>query len=591
MGFFNNLFLKNSHKSPEELNPSAPIFNSAKIKDIESVVANKYSVIDADTNLMSTDPATAQFNTLWYTPLITDKFQRIQAYRRMAMYPEVDWCISEIADDFIHEDQQGNVITLTITPNDEEVINSTRQRVLHEEFDKFVGLFKLKDDGYNLCKRFVVEGEVAFENIIDPDNPLKGIIGVKFLPCDFYENLLDPVHGRIVGIYFNKPALKGALERLSTQGYTAASNVFDGMVGGVYSIYSNDNQIPMLWPQLTYISSGNNSPDGKIVYPLIDQAKQPYHQLALLHDAAVILRVTRAPERLVFNISTGGVSDKIAKNQIREFVQAVNAKRVLNDKNKMTTTYNPITMLESFYFWKSEANDGASVESVGSTANYSEMDDIKYFLKRLFKMFKVPFSRYDTPENTIEKNDSITYEEYSFSRMILRIQRRFANAIKRSFITHLKLRGLWDQYSLKENRLEIEMVRPVLYDLYQSQKLFNIQVENYQAVAELEEMSKELAMKKYLGLTDEEISENNTALLKERMFTSLMDYYADKITSEGPEDLASIPPPIKWKGYSEEVGEGEQSEGEASDEGEEMPGEEEDENAPTLGDETPPALV
>lgn len=575
MGFFNNLFFRNTtRQSMAELNPSAPVFDSAKIRDIESIVASKYSVIDADTNNFETDTATAQFNTLWYTPLITDKFQRIQAYRRMAMYPEVDWCISEIADDFIHEDQQGNVINLNLALSEEGPLTSERKKVLTEEFNRFIGLFKLKEEGYNLCKKFVVEGEVAFENIIDPKQPLKGIIGVKYLPTDFYENLIDPKTGRLVGIYFNRPALKGALERLSTQGYTAASNVFDGMVGGVYSIYNTENQIPMLWPQLTYISSGNQSPDGKIVYPMIDQAKQPYHQLALLHDAAVILRVTRAPERLVFNIATGGVSDKIAKNQVREFVNAVNSKRVLSEKDKMTTTYNPITMLESFYFWKSDANDGTSVESLGSTANYSEIDDIKYFLKRLFKQFKVPFSRYDTPENTLEKNDSITYEEYSFSRMILRIQRRFALAFKKSFITHLKLRGIWDQYALKESYIEIEMVRPVLYDLYQSQKLFNIQVENYETVANLDGMSKTVAMKKYLGMTDAEIEENRQKRMDEEMFNTLIEYYQDQLQTNGPESLYTIPPSIRWKTMTEQEG------GEEGVEGGE-PSEEEPETLPT----------
>ena len=61
----------------------------------------------------------------------------------------------------------------------------------------------------------------------------------------------------------------------------------------------------MLYSQLTYIDSGNYSPDGMIAYPIIERTKQAYHQLALLQDAAVILRVTRAPERLLFNVSTG----------------------------------------------------------------------------------------------------------------------------------------------------------------------------------------------------------------------------------------------------------------------------------------------
>jgi len=53
------------------------------------------------------------------------------------------------------------------------------------------------------------------------------------------------------------------------------------------------------------VSSGEFSYDYLTTYPLIEKAKQQYHRLALLEDAAVILRVTHAPERLLFNISTG----------------------------------------------------------------------------------------------------------------------------------------------------------------------------------------------------------------------------------------------------------------------------------------------
>ena len=90
--------------------------------------------------------------------------------------------------------------------------------------------------------------------------------------------------------------------------------------------------------------------------------------------------------------------------------------------NDIVGTYAPITQLKAYVFGKSSESDGTTVESVGSSASYDEMGDIEYFLRGLLKMFKVPFSRWKTPENTIEKNDSITYEEYTFSRMIMRMQ-------------------------------------------------------------------------------------------------------------------------------------------------------------------------
>lgn len=565
MGFF-GLFSKNANAPTEALetemdkvNPSARAFASDRVQDIESIVAKKYSVIDANTEGFESDPYTTTFNNLTYTPLITDKATRIAAYRRMALYPEVDWCLREIANDFIHDDVHGKIINLKLIGTDEETgLNDKRRQILQEEFEKFIALFKLKDEGYNLCKRYLVEGEIAFENIIDPNNPLRGIIGVKFLPCEFYETLIDADTAYKVGIYFNKSNLKAALSRLAINGYAASTEVFNSMVADTgYSAYSTNGNIPMLWPQVTYIFTGNESPDGRIIFPAIDAAKQPYHQLSLLHDAAVILRVTRAPERLVFNINTGGVTDKVSRQMVREFVNEMNARRTLNDKNKQTTAYNPVTMLESYYFWKSNANDGTSVESVASTASYDEMADIEYFLRRLFKQFDVPYSRYKTPENTIEKNDTISYEEYSFSRTVVRIQRRFAQGLKQSFLTHLKLRGIWEQYALRDAVIDIEFNKPVLYDLYQSQKLLEIQITNYSQVADRDELSKTLAMKKYLGYTDEEILENNKQLVKEAMFNSALEFYAGKIAEEGPSDDTYVPKDLVWKSFGEDPEESE----------------------------------
>lgn len=164
------------------------------------------------------------------------------------------------------------------------------------------------------------------------------------------------------------------------------------------------------------------------------------------------------------------------------------------------------------------------------------MEDIEYFLRALLKQFKVPWSRYKTPENTIEKNDNITYEEYAFSRMIIRFQRRFADGFKRSFITHLKLRDIWekDGYDLVESDIDIEFMRPVLYDQYEIQKQVESKMAVYTTFADRDEISKILMMKKYLGFSDAEIEENYKNIIKEKQLVAVGDFFAEQITAENP---------------------------------------------------------
>ena len=51
--------------------------------------------------------------------------------------------------------------------------------------------------------------------------------------------------------------------------------------------------------------------------------------------------------------------------------------------------------------------------------------------------------------------------------MIVRLQRRFALGFKNSFITHLKLRDIWDKYQLKDEDIQVELIKPGMYELFE----------------------------------------------------------------------------------------------------------------------------
>lgn len=547
-------------------NPNLKIFDNAQ-NNIADIIDRRSVVTQFETSVQQSSPNnyfSSLFAGINAMPVYTNKGERIRQYRAMAQYPECKFCLDELADDFLHEDSRGDFIKLSI-PDSKTHLNENQRKILQIEFSRFIDLFKFKEDAFQMVRRFLIEGELAFENIINPEKPTLGIIGIKYLPTEYYETLLNPEDGRTIGILFDKENLQRDLKTIVSNSCLGARAVFNNMIAYQANITNDkDNSIPILWPQITYISSGETTPDGLISYPLMENCKQSYHQLALMQDAAVILRVTRAPERLLFNISTGGQPDKIARQKIREFINELKSKKVVSsaefgDKTQqdIRTTYNPVTMLETYFFGKSNANDGTTIDNVTSTADYEQIADIEFFLRRLFKAFKVPFSRYKTPEGTIERDETISYEEYSMARAEIRFQRRFALGIKRSFITDLKLIGLWKKYNLKESDFDIEFVTPILYDLYQQQKMIGAKMDAYEKVVESEEFSKILAMKSILKMSDEEIDENFKMLIKEKQLVALADYFADKISDDHkPLDYKS---PLRLAG--EQNGEGEDSEG------------------------------
>ena len=462
-----------------------------------------------------------------YIPLITDKYQRLWQYRAISEFPECNWCINEIASDFLTVSSTGEFIRLNFAQDITDKLNQQTQNLIQKEFDNFIKLFDIRNNIVDIIRTYVIEGEVAWENIINHEIPTLGIIGVKRLRNDFYDILINQATGENCGIYFDLDKYAQELQYTLSAYYSQNSAIFNTIYTNGYrglDFSSAQNVVPFLFPQITYFSHDKKSPNGRVTYSIIEGVKQAYYQLVLLQDAAVILRVTRAPQRLLFNIATGGMSDKVAHEYVRRFANKLSEKKVAkidrqSNNSMIGKTYNPSSMLDSWVFPKSNANDGTTVSTVESTAQYDQIEDLKYFLKRLIKQFGVPYTRYDNLEsNSYRASTEITQEEFSFSKLILGIQMKFAKALQDSFIVHLKLRGIWQQNQLKESDFYVEFTPPYVYSKFISNQEISQKMDLYAKYADRDEFSKTWAQKNILGMTDDEISDMN----KYRLFDAIM---------------------------------------------------------------------
>ena len=55
-----------------------------------------------------------------------------------------------------------------------------------------------------------------------------------------------------------------------------------------------------------------------------------------MEEAAIILRVTRAPERLLFNVSTGKLDQNRADEMVREFTRSLMTILIVSRKRRST---------------------------------------------------------------------------------------------------------------------------------------------------------------------------------------------------------------------------------------------------------------
>ena len=190
-------------------------------------------------------------------------------------------------------------------------------------------------------------------------------------------------------------------------------------------------------------------------------------------------------------------------------------------------TYN------SFWFAKSAAGGGTDVESLASGANLGELEDLHYFLRKLYLSLKVPYNRYEEPTNQLERSESINYEEYRFAKFIMRLHTRFALGIKNSFKTHLKLKGIWASQNIKEVDLKIKFTPPSSFDIYEEQQRLSIKIDQYSTIADRDEFSNTLAMKNYLGWSEEMILENWKRLEQDAVKQGIISFKQEQAESTG----------------------------------------------------------
>ena len=563
MKFFNNMISTfgnmfgqqdNQYKKVDEINDNFEQFKKLS-KDDESAlqqsIIEKYFKSSNDPGMTVGFDANNAYTNFVYGAIATSKPVRLGNYRRMAQFPEITLAIEEYCDNIINKDEKEEFINLKINHHK---LDNIQLEELNNEFKNYISLFDLDYNFQDYFRTLVIDGEVAFENIIDKEHPEEGIIGVNFIPTESYDFLIDK-SGEKKGIMVNVNQDKNQSP--------VGNNVNGGMQTqdlGAYlqqqstnkqpqDITSDENAtvtdikgIPLPWEQLTYVDTGMYSPNRLIVYPVLEKARKAYRQLSLIEDSIIIYRLVRAPERLVFNVDTGGLSKTKAEQEVYKLMKRFNTRKYYNPiTGSVSNDYDPMQMLENFYFAKPKEGTGTTVSSIGGGVQWQSLPDLEYFQTKLYMALKIPFeSRIKDSKVKIEKGDSISADEYRFSKFIMKLLDRFSIGFAQGFITHLKLKGLWDRLELNSRDIKVIINPPSTFELYESQRILKIKMENYDIITkEHEELSKTMAMENILGYTHDQIIKNNEYVEKEMLRMASIKYKVTKIEQGGNPNISS----------------------------------------------------
>jgi hypothetical protein len=442
-----------------------------------------------------------------YASLDKDKGRRMMDYRRMAAYAELADCLDEICDECIVRDEDGNIVDFKLNGN----YSKTIQDEIKKEFKKFVEIFDLENTGWEKFRQLLIEGEIFYENLIKDGKEDLGILGLMSIPTE----LINPVFHNV-----QNELLKGFLLQKP-------------VIGPTESINSEDQQqlLFLQRAQVCYVHSGMWNEFKTFKLPFIENAKRAYRQLSLIEDSVVIYRLVRAPERLIFKVYTGNMPPPKAESYIKGLMMKYWSKKTYNSmESRVSNVYDPQSMLDSYWFPVDAQGKGTDVTTLNSAGSLGEIKDLDYFLSKLYKSLKVPTSRFLTPGDPFKDGMEITRDELRFARFIMRLQSQFAIGIKEAFITHLKLKGLWKDYKLKEQSLQIKFNEPTSFMTMRNQQLLQMRFENYNTATQSEAISKSYAQKYFLDMSADQMRENREWLRRD----SALTWELAKIQELGP---------------------------------------------------------
>jgi hypothetical protein len=257
----------------------------------------------------------------------------------------------------------------------------------------------------------------------------------------------------------------------------------------------------------------------------------------MVEDSIVVYRMVRAPEKLVFNVDVGNMPPPKAEAYLKKLMHNYwNRKTFDNNQGGQVNAFNPQSMLDSFWFAKRAGNNGTEVTQLAGGQNLGELTDLMYFVRKLYKALKVPSNRLEA-EASYSDGTEILREELKFAKFIIRQHQRFAEGLKNTFVTHLKMKELWQEYDLKEDNIQVEFNPPSSFHALREQQIFEVKSGNFQNMSSNDLVSNTFCQKKYLGWTDKDVLANRMFLKKDKE----LQWELSQIEAQGPNWREAVP--------------------------------------------------
>jgi hypothetical protein len=278
----------------------------------------------------------------------------------------------------------------------------------------------------------------------------------------------------------------------------------------------------------------NNYPFGN---SLLETIFKVYKQKELLEDAIIIYRVQRAPERRVFYVDVGNMPSHLAMQFVERVKTEIHQRRIPSStgggQNVIDSSYNPLSINEDYFFPQTAEGRGSKVETLPGGTNLGEIDDLRYFTNKLVRGLRIPSSYLPTgaDDSAAQYNDGRVGTAYIQELRFNTYCERLQNLVVEEFDTEFKRYLLEKGVNIDTAMFDLKFQPPQNFASYRQAEIDNARVPTYTQMAAIPYMSNRFALKRFLGMTDEELAEN------ERMWKEENAENLDPIPGEASSEM------------------------------------------------------
>lgn len=328
--------------------------------------------------------------------------QKRETLRNLAMQPELEDILDILANECIVYDDDNVYIGKPYIDNAaleqlNEESSKAIQNCIDASFYKIYMLLDWKKRAWDMFKRWLIDGVVAFEII--------------------YDNLENP--HTITGIIDVDPA---TLTRVIDKGMQYWVQ-FKDVIG---------KERRLLDAQIIYVKYEDTGVSDRQSY--LERLIRPFNIYRIIEQAQVIWTVTQASFKTMFTIPVNGMNRakgmqtlNSAMNRYREDISFNTETGELSVNGKANLPFNK-------EYWMPENENGKpeieTITDAGPSLNDSEQ--LKYHISKLYKMSKIPENRFDkeSASTWFGTDPSQTLrDEINFGRFVARLQNSFATIL------------------------------------------------------------------------------------------------------------------------------------------------------------------